>query len=80
MSYRIDVIEPSGLAEWDSYVAAHPSGTAAHLSLWGPLIESVFGHRSYYLAARDKVGAIVGVLPLVRLKSRLFGDYVVSSS
>jgi FemAB-related protein (PEP-CTERM system-associated) len=37
-----------------------------------------FGHKAYYLLARDAVQKITGVLPLIRLKSRLFGDYMVS--
>ena len=34
--------------------------------------------QSYYLTARSSDGAVRGVLPLVRLNSRLFGDFMVS--
>ena len=34
--------------------------------------------RAYYFVAKDKDRCIVGVLPLIRLKSRLFGDFLVS--
>lgn len=37
----------------------------------------VFGHEPLYLAARDAAG-IVGVLPLVAFRSRLFGRFVCS--
>ncbi len=42
------------------------------------VIEEVFGHRTYYLSARTADGVIAGVLPLARLSSRLFGDFLVS--
>lgn len=42
------------------------------------VIEEVFGHRTYYLTARTADGVIEGVLPLARLSSRLFGDFLVS--
>src|SRR5690606_20569059 len=41
-------------------------------------IREIFGHQSHYWCARDADGRIQGVLPLVRLRSRLFGDYQVS--
>lgn len=64
---------------WDQFVHAHPNGTIYHLSHWGEVIGRLFGQRCYYVQARDEGGARVrGVLPLVRLKSVLFGDYLVS--
>jgi serine/alanine adding enzyme len=38
----------------------------------------VFGHESVYLGARDAAGRLVGVLPLVRVRSVVFGHYLVS--
>jgi FemAB-related protein (PEP-CTERM system-associated) len=38
----------------------------------------VFGHECIYLAARGEDGALAGVLPLVRVRSALFGHYLVS--
>lgn len=38
----------------------------------------VFGHECLYLEARDGKGELRGVLPLVRVKSVLFGHFVVS--
>jgi FemAB-related protein (PEP-CTERM system-associated) len=42
------------------------------------VIGGVFGHDCPYLEARDPSGALRGVLPLVRVKSLLFGHYLVS--
>jgi FemAB-related protein (PEP-CTERM system-associated) len=40
--------------------------------------QRVCGHECPYLAARDAGGALTGVLPLVRVRSLLFGHYLVS--
>jgi FemAB-related protein (PEP-CTERM system-associated) len=41
-------------------------------------MERTFAHECLYLEARDAAGELVGVLPLVRVKSLLFGHYLVS--
>lgn len=64
-------------AAWDALVAAHPYGSLYHTAAWGRLIEQLFGHESEYWCAFD-ADRLVGLLPLTRLKSRLFGDYIVS--
>jgi FemAB-related protein (PEP-CTERM system-associated) len=38
----------------------------------------VFGHAAYFVEARDPAGSLVGVLPLVRQKSLLFGSSLTS--
>lgn len=63
---------------WDSYVNAHPQASLYHLYGWRRIIAQSFGHPSFYLAARAADGTIHGVLPLLRLTSRLFGDFAVS--
>ena len=69
-----------GLAdEWNHAVRAHAGWTHFHLFGWRTVIERVFGHECIYLAARDTATRrVVGVLPLVRVRSRLFGHYLVS--
>lgn len=63
--------------EWDRYVAAHPDATAYHLAAWQDVIEQSFGHRTFYLMAR-RGSRLVGVLPLVLIRSRLFSRCLVS--
>jgi len=41
-------------------------------------MERVFRHECIYLEARDDTGRLAGVLPLVRVRSVLFGHYLVS--
>lgn len=64
--------------EWDAFVRATPSWTPFHLYGWKTVIEQVFGHECLYLEARDQTGALRGVLPLVRVRSVLFGHFLVS--
>jgi FemAB-related protein (PEP-CTERM system-associated) len=64
-------------AEWDAFVDSHPQGTSCHAWRWRHIFERVFGHECAYLAARRE-GAITGVLPLVKFRSRLFGRFLVS--
>jgi serine/alanine adding enzyme len=65
-------------ATWDAYVATHPNAQRYHLTAWRRIIESAFGHHTYYLMSRDAQGRTNGVLPLGRVRSRLFGDFLVS--
>lgn len=73
----IERFEPGIAPAWDAYVNAHEHGSIYHLSLWKQLVEQQFGHATFYLYAQRN-GAVVGVLPAVRLKSLLFGNYFVS--
>lgn len=41
-------------------------------------MENVLGHECFYRAARADDGSLCGVMPLVRVKSALFGHYLVS--
>jgi len=62
---------------WDSFVLAHPEGTFFHRAAWRHVIPRAFGHATHYtIAERD--GAVVGVLPLARVRTRLFGDSLIS--
>ncbi len=64
--------------EWDEFAARQPGWTHYHGYGWRRVIEDAFGHECMYLAVRDASGALAGVLPLVRVRSRLFGHYLVS--
>ncbi|HEX9727592.1 MAG TPA: FemAB family XrtA/PEP-CTERM system-associated protein [Gemmatimonadales bacterium] len=65
-------------AEWDACVRGSGGWTHFHLYDWKSVIERVFGHECLYLACRTGAGDLVGVLPLVRVRSRIFGHYLVS--
>lgn len=63
---------------WNAFVRAHPEGTFFHLCEWESLITRAFGHRSRYLYA-ECAGSLTGVLPLIEVKSLLFGHALVST-
>jgi len=63
--------------DWDRFVEQHPAATVAHLAAWGPIVRGTYGHEAVYLAARDGAD-LLGVLPLVFVRSRLFGHRLVS--
>jgi FemAB-related protein (PEP-CTERM system-associated) len=62
---------------WDAYVDTHPRALGYHRIAWRRIIDQTFGHTSYYLMA-EAAGRVTGVLPAVRLRSPLFGDFLVS--
>ncbi len=64
-------------AEWDPFVRSQRNWTPFHLLAWRDIIARVHGHPSVYLAARDDTG-LVGVLPLVLIRSPIFGRFLVS--
>lgn len=65
-------------SEWNQFVRAQSDWTHFHLYGWRSVFEAVFQHECIYLEARDDIGALVGVLPLVRVRSLVFGHYLVS--
>ena len=64
-------------ADWDPFVRSQRNWTPFHLLAWRDVIAQVYGHQTVYLAARDGDG-LVGVLPLVLVKSAVFGRFLVS--
>jgi FemAB-related protein (PEP-CTERM system-associated) len=65
-------------ATWDAFVRSAPGWTHFHLIGWKHVITRVFGHECIYLAAHDDTGSLAGVLPPVRVKSVVFGHFLVS--
>ncbi|QXE91663.1 FemAB family PEP-CTERM system-associated protein [Geomonas subterranea] len=72
------VTEDLAPQRWDAYVEASAAGTPYHRWVWRGIIEKSFGHRCHYLAALDAQDRVTGVLPLVHMKSALFGNFLVS--
>ena len=55
----------------------HPDSTFFHRHEWRALLTGVLGYEDHYLCAFDR-GRLVGVLPLVGVRSRLFGSSLTS--
>src|SRR5262249_42662293 len=64
-------------AVWDAYVASNPEATGYHRSMWRGVFERALGHETVYLAAMRGT-RVVGVLPLVAVRSWIFGSALVS--
>jgi serine/alanine adding enzyme len=65
-------------SDWNHYVKSNPAASIYHRGEWKELIRKTFGHHGHYFAARNSEGQIIGILPLFRLDSRLFGNFMVS--
>ncbi len=69
-------LTPEYHRDWDDY-AYVKHASIYHDSRWPGLIKNVFGHNCHYSMATEN-GKIVGILPMVQLKSLLFGNFLVS--
>jgi serine/alanine adding enzyme len=62
---------------WEAFIHSSPQASFYHRLGWRDVIQSAFGHQTRYLIAWE--GAeIRGVLPLVEMRSALFGHFLVS--
>ena len=68
----VAVATSAAQGEWDRFVRSRCDASGYHLWAWRTVFERAFGHRCHYLAARDRAG-IAGVLPLVEVRSWIFG-------
>lgn len=74
----IKQLTPVDCERWDLYVKNHSQGSFFHLSGWQQVISKSFNHDCYFLFLEHK-GNISGVLPLVEVKSKLFGHALIST-
>ncbi len=68
-----DVLDP----RWDAFVIRHAEATFFHRAGWKRVIERAFGHKAFFLYVEQE-GRLAGILPLVQIKSRLFGHSLSS--
>jgi FemAB-related protein (PEP-CTERM system-associated) len=77
---RVRDLDASVAQRWEAFVAECPDATFFHRAGWKRVIEETLGHQTYFLYAEDAAGAIVGVLPLVFIRSALFGRSLSSTA
>ncbi len=65
-------------AQWDATVADLEESDFSHLAGWRHVFGGVLGHEEWRWVAVDGDDREIGLLPLVRVRSRLFGDYLLS--
>ncbi len=63
---------------WDELVTRAKCGSFCHLAGWREILSDVLGAECLYWQVVDADGALQGILPLVRVRSRIFGHYLVS--
>jgi FemAB-related protein (PEP-CTERM system-associated) len=78
MAIMIRELDERSAPAWDNFVRATPEATFFHLSAWARVIRESFQHSTHYVFA-EQDGAVVGVLPLARMRTRLFGDVLAST-
>jgi FemAB-related protein (PEP-CTERM system-associated) len=76
---RIEPLGSAAGAAWDRFVDAAPDATFFHRAGWKEVIERSFGHECHFLQAKCN-GRITGILPLVHVSSRLFGNALISNA
>lgn len=74
----ITALEPGAERAWDAFVDSHSDGTIFHRTAWAKIIGDVYGHDCPYRIAR-RGDEIVGILPLVHVKTPLFGNSLIST-
>ncbi|MFO7954972.1 FemAB family XrtA/PEP-CTERM system-associated protein [Thioalkalivibrio sp.] len=74
---RVRFLQDHEHERWDAFVDQHPEATFFHRAGWATVMQRAFGHSAHYLLV-ETGGVIRGVLPLVRVRSRLFGDSLAS--
>lgn len=77
---QMDLADPAHVAAIDAFVLAHPAGTPFHRPAWLRAIAQATGHRPLILASVAPSGRIDGLLPLHHVRSRLFGNALVSTA
>ncbi len=75
---EIRALAPASAGHWDAFIAQCPEATFFHRAGWKEVIEMSFGHDCPFLYAA-RAGEIAGVLPLVHVKTRLFGNGLIST-
>lgn len=65
-------------SRWNGYVNESSKSECYHQVGWKDVIEGSFGHKTFYLMSESREGNVNGLLPLVQIKSVLFGRYMAS--
>jgi FemAB-related protein (PEP-CTERM system-associated) len=73
----VAIAEPSDRAEWERFVSSRGDEAGYHAWDWRRVFEQAFGHDCVYLMTR-RGGEVAGVLPLVQIRSRIFGNTLTS--
>ncbi|TVR98651.1 MAG: FemAB family PEP-CTERM system-associated protein [Rhodospirillales bacterium] len=76
---RVIPLDQASMGRWEAFVDACPDATFFHRAGWKTVIENTLGQRCHYLMA-EAGGEVRGILPLTHVRSRLFGDTLISNA
>ena len=76
---HVEMLTDAGAADWEAFVARHPHATIFHSLRWRRVVRATCGHDDYYLVARRN-GQVSGILPLMCVRSLIFGTTLISVS
>src|SRR4030042_196613 len=66
-------------ADCDDFILSMSEAKLCHLPEWTKMVDMAFGHKGHYLVAREN-NTVCGVLALSYVRSRLFGNRLVSQA
>lgn len=72
-------LDDAEVARWDAFVEVCPEASFFHRAGWRRAISQSLGHDCHFLYA-ERGGEVRGVVPLVHIKSRLFGNSLISNA
>ena len=73
----VTMATPADRPDWERFVSSRGDEAGYHAFDWQEVFSRAFGHESVYLIAR-RGGEVTGVLPIVQIKSLLFGRTLTS--
>jgi len=74
---EIYLLDGTTWPEWQDFVSTQQDCWLYHDAHWKQIVEQAYGHRCFYLLAKDSDG-VAGILPLMEVRSRLFGSSLTS--
>jgi hypothetical protein len=73
----LQVLDPTGIPDWDERLACHPEATVFHSAAWARLLSETYGYIPYYFTAMGE-GRFVALFPFMEIRSWLTGTRGVS--
>lgn len=77
MVIEVGVLTSVNADKWNFLVERNSYATPYHLYEWGEALSSTYRYQRYHLAITQSDN-IIGILPLIQIKSRIFGNRLIS--
>jgi FemAB-related protein (PEP-CTERM system-associated) len=77
MKLNIEAADECDARSWNEFVKMNPHATPYHLWEYGKSLSLTYGYKRFYLIAKEDE-EIVGILPLIQVKSLLFYNKLIS--